>query len=84
MHWILGQKKVILLPEIGRVKFFLSFIRPHSRICIGIYIFIFKKQTNKQKKTKKKNRNTKKAKETKEQKRVYPENGLQKNLRPPG
>ena len=50
MHWILGQKKVILLPEIGRVKNFLSFIRPHSRICIGIYIFIFKKQTNKQKK----------------------------------
>ena len=38
-------KKVVLFTEIGRVKFF---SRPDSRMCIRIYIFNFKKQTNKQ------------------------------------
>ena len=64
--------------------------RPHSGVCIRIYIFNFKKQTNKQKKAKnkqtskkkqktskqakKKKQNTKKVKETKEEKRISPEN----------
>ena len=38
-------KKVILFPEITRVKMFLSFIHPHSRVCIRIYIFNLKKKT---------------------------------------
>ena len=32
-----GQKKVVLFPEIGRGKIFLSPTRPHSRMCIRIY-----------------------------------------------
>ena len=36
-------------------------------MCIKVYIFVFKKQTNKQKKSK----STKRAKETKEEKRIY-------------
>ena len=51
----LRPKKEVLFPEIGRVKNCLSVTRQHSRICIRIYIFNFKKhQTNKQ--TKKKTR----------------------------
>ena len=59
-----------MFPEIDRVKIFLSLTRPYSRICIRIYIFNFKKQTNKQKKKQKtkQNKNTKKEKETKEKK----------------
>ena len=34
--------KVVLFPEISRVKLFLSLTRPHSRMCIRIYIFCFK------------------------------------------
>ena len=64
-------KKVILFPEIGRVKIFLSLLRLYSRMCIRIFIFNFKKQTNKQAK---KPKNT--AKETKEEKRMFPENRL--------
>ena len=77
-----GPKKVALFPEIGRVKIFLSLFRAHSRMCIRIYIFNFKKQqTNKQTK----NQKSKKAKETKEEKRISLENQLKKiNLRPPG
>ena len=45
-----------MFSEIGRVKFFLSVTRPHSR-CVSQYIFLFIK-THKQK-----------AKETKEEKR---------------
>ena len=49
----LRPKKEVLFPEIGRVKNCLSVTRPHSRICIRIYIFNFKKhQTNKQKQKK--------------------------------
>ena len=69
------SKKVVLFPQIGRVKKILSVTGPHSRMCIRIYIFNFKSQTNKQKK--KKNKNTKKVEETKE-KRVPPENRLKK------
>ena len=50
----IGPKKVALFPEIGRVKIFLSLNRPHSRMCIKIYIFNFKKQTNNQKNQKQK------------------------------
>lgn len=39
-------------------------------MCIRVYIFVFKKQTNKQKKSK----NANKAKETKEEKRISKEN----------
>ena len=47
----LRSKKVVLFPEIGRVKNCLSVTRPHCRMCIRIYHFNFKKnQTNKQKK----------------------------------
>ena len=31
-----AKKTVVLFPEIGRVKFFLSFTRLHSRMCIRI------------------------------------------------
>ena len=55
--------KVVLFPEIGLVKIFLSLTHLHSGNCVRVYAFIFKKQTKKQK-----NKNTKKAKETKEKK----------------
>ena len=45
----LGQKKVVLFAETGRVKKFLSLTRSHSQMCIRIYIFNFKKQTSKKK-----------------------------------
>ena len=53
-------EKSSLVSGNGGVNFFLSFTCLHSRMCKGIYIFNFKKQTSKQKK----NKNTKKAKET--------------------
>ena len=75
-----ARKKVVLFPEIGRMKFFLSLTRPHSGVCIRIYIFNIKKQTNKQKK-----KNIKKAKETKEEKIISLENWFKKiNLQSPG
>ena len=76
------QKKVVLFPEIGRVKIFLSLTRSHSRIWIIIYIFKFKEQqTNNNKKPKR----IKKAKEINEEKRTSPENRWKNlNLRPPG
>ena len=74
----IGRKiKVVLFPEIGRVKIFI----------ISKKNFNFKKhQTSKQtnKQTNKGNKN-KKTKETKEGKRISQENRLKKiNLRPPG
>ena len=61
-------------------EFFLKLTRSHSRMCIRIYVFNFKKQTNKQK-----NKNTIKARETEQEKRISPKNRLKKiNLRPPG
>ena len=56
----LGQKKVVLSPEIGRVKLFLSFTRLYSGMCIRIYIFNFKKQQT----------NNKKIQESKKQKKL--------------
>ena len=50
-------KKVVLLSEIGWMKFFLSLTRPHCPNCIRIYIFVSKK-----KKEKKKHRHTNKQK----------------------
>ena len=48
-------KKIVLFPEINRVKGFLSPTLMDSRLCIRIYIFIFKKSIQKkQKKLKKK------------------------------
>ena len=65
-------KKVVLFPEIGRIKIVISLSHPQSRMCIRIYLFNFKKskQTNKQKTNKK----TKKAKESKEKKRMHMKN----------
>ena len=63
-----GQKKVVLFPEIDRLKIFLSLTCLHSQMCIRIFFFNFKKQTNKQKK------NTKK--QTKQKKRISLENWL--------
>ena len=61
-------KKVVLLPEAGRVKNFLSLTRSHSRMCIRIYIFHFKKQASKKSKTKK---NTKKEKKLKKKREYF-------------
>ena len=76
--FLLQVKKEVLLPEIWLVKIFLSLTltRPHIRMCIKIYILMFKKQTNKQKnrQTNNQNKNTKKVKETKEEKKIYREN----------
>ena len=61
------KKKVVLFPEIGRLKFFLSLTHPHSRTCIRIYIFC-----SEQKKTltqKQKAKETKGNRKTKEHKR---------------
>ena len=63
-----------MFSEFGLLKIVLSPTHPHSRICIRICIFNFKKQTSK------KNRNTKKAKEAKEEKIISPENQLKKKL----
>ena len=68
-------KKVVLFPEIGRVKKILSLTRPHSQICIRIYIFLFQRTSSKQ--TNKK-QETKKTKETKEEKRISPEKQLKR------
>ena len=46
-----GPKNVVLFSEIGQVKIFLSHTLPHSQMCIIIYIFNLKKQTNKHKNT---------------------------------
>ena len=52
-------------------------------MCIRIYIFNFKKQTSKKKQSKAGTQ--KNAKETKKEKRIFPENQLQKSkFRPPG
>ena len=54
--------KVVLFPEIGQVKDFLSLTRPHSRMRIRIYNFNLKekkKKKRKQKKQKKPKKNTK-------------------------
>ena len=58
-------KKVVLFPEIGRVKIFLSLTSPPSRVCIRIYIFCFKQKNIHRNKTKetKENRKTKETKE---------------------
>ena len=45
---MLRPKNVVLFQENYQVKIFLSVSRPHSRMCIRIYTFNFKKkQTNK-------------------------------------
>ena len=67
------SEKVVLSPEIGWAKKFLSLTRLHCRMCLRIYIFNFK-NTNKQ--TKK--QEYKKAKETKEEKRVSSDKQLKK------
>ena len=61
---ILRPKKVVLFPENGQAKFFLSLTRPHSQMYIRIYVFNFKKK-KKRKKKKKKNNNKNKTRKRK-------------------
>ena len=70
---LLGQKKVVLLPEIGRVK---NFYHSPARIVESVseYTFLISKKL---KRKKKRNKNKQKAKETKK-KRISPENRLKK------
>ena len=65
--WCLGQKKVVLFPEIGRVNIFSSLTRLRSRMCIRIYIFCFKPKKNTQKQKAEKTKESRKIKETKEE-----------------
>ena len=54
------SKKVVLFPEIDRVKIDLSLTRPHGRNCIRTQYFLLKqtnKQTKKKTSTKKRKRN---------------------------
>ena len=44
-------KNVVLFPEIGQLKIFLSFALPRSQMCIKIYVLCFKK-THTQRKSK--------------------------------
>ena len=80
----LGQKKVVLFPEIGRMKIF--YHSPARLIeCVSKYtVLIWKKQQTNS--TNKKSINQKKQKKiTKEKKRTSPENWLKEiNLQPPG
>ena len=75
--------KVVLFAEIGWAKTFLSLTRPHSRVCIRIYIFNFKKANKQAKKTNKKTKKTrkqKKQKKTKEENIMFSENRLKNKL----
>ena len=65
-----GAKKVILFPEITHVKMFLSFIHPHSRVCIRIYIFNLKKK-KKQQGNKKKQEDKSKQRKVKQNKYLW-------------
>ena len=74
---MLRPKKVVLFPEIGRMK---NYSLARIVKCVSEYMFLIsKKQTKKEKKYK----NTKKEKEIKE-KREYLRKIDQKKLRPPG
>ena len=64
---IIWPKKVLLFPEIGQVKIFLSPTHPHIRMCIRIYIFVLK-NTHTQTKKKAKKTKEKRKKETREEK----------------
>ena len=64
----LRQKiKVVLFPEIGRVKILLSLTCPRSRMCNGIYIFNLKtKTTQKEQQKKQEEKKQKKLKKIRE------------------
>ena len=59
---LLRSEKVVLFPEIGRVKNVLSLIHPYSRMCVNIFL-IWKKNTTT---TATKKQDKKKAKEREE------------------
>ena len=62
----LGQKKVVLFPQIDRAKIFSSLTRPHSWMYVRIYIFCFKqKNVHRNNKQKKLNKIEKQKKPTK-------------------
>ena len=78
-HLVRPKQKVVLFPEIDRMK---NFYHSPTRIvgCASRYAFLSSKNI---KQTTKKQ--SKKAKETNEEKRISPENRLKKiNLRPAG
>ena len=52
-HMQVKTKKKVLFSEIGRERISLSFTRPHSQMCIRIYIFNFNNYSIKRKKRKK-------------------------------
>ena len=43
---LLRSEKVVLFPEIGRVKNVLSLIHPHSPMCVNIFLIWKNKKTN--------------------------------------
>ena len=61
MKVLIRPKKVVLFPETGRLKNFLSLNHSHSCACIRIYICCFKQKNT--------HREKQKAKETKESKK---------------
>ena len=50
---MIRPKKVVLFPEIGPVKIFLSLTRPQSRMCIRKHVSNLKQKTKKTNKKKK-------------------------------
>ena len=66
MKVLIRPKKVVLFPETGRLKNFLSLNHSHSCACITIYICCFKqKNTHREKQKAKETKESKKTKETK-------------------
>ena len=66
MKVLIRPKKVVLFPETGRLKNFLSLNHSHSCACIRIYICCFKqKYTHREKQKAKETKESKKTKETK-------------------
>ena len=66
MKVLIRPKKVVLFPETGRLKKFLSLNHSHSCTCIRIYICCFKqKNKHKEKQKAKETKESKKTKETK-------------------
>ena len=70
------KKKVVLFPEIGQMKNFLSLTLPHSRMCIRINLFQTKKTHNQKAKETKENRKIKETNEEKEKGNVVVVNNI--------
>ena len=74
--WLGQKKKVVLFPEIGQMKNFLSLTLPHSRMCIRINLFQTKKTHNQKAKETKENRKIKETNEEKEKGNVVVVNNI--------